>query len=234
MPHRDDRLLVVAAHPDDEVLGCGGTIARYTDIGAAVRIIFLAEGVTARYDPPEFQTDAVQAAIRKRNDNAFKAGAVLGVGRESIVLNMRYCCRLDQIPQIDLVKDIERHIRDFRPTVLLTHAAADTNVDHGLVHRAVLTAARPLGLPDLRMILAFEVLSSTEWNPTVPFAANLFFDIESTIDRKIEALGAYEDEMREPPHPRSEHAVRGLAAFRGAQGGVAYAEGFSLIRAVHT
>ena len=233
MPNGDDRLLIIAAHPDDEVLGCGGTIARFADLGVEVRIVFLAEGVTARFDPPEFETDEVQAAIRRRNENAFKAGALLGVDRQSIFLNQRHCCRLDQVPQIDLVKEIESHIRDFGPTVLMTHAAADTNVDHGVVHRAVLTATRPLGLPRLRTILAFEVLSSTEWNPTAPFPATAFYDIEGTIDRKIGALRAYGDEMREPPHPRSEHAIRGLAAFRGAQGGFVYAEGFSLIRSVH-
>lgn len=229
-----DRLLVVAAHPDDEVLGCGGTIARFADEGKEIRIIFLAEGITARYNPSQFQEAAVQAAIKRRNDNAIKALAVLGVTADAVFLGQRYCCRLDQVPMIELVKEIERHIAEFAPTHLFTHASADTNIDHGLVHRAVLTATRPLAKTAPREILAFEVLSSTEWNATVPFPAQVFYDVGASIDRKVKALAAYEDEMRAPPHPRSEAVVRALACYRGAQVGLAHAEGFAVIRQVHS
>ena len=229
-----ERLLVIAAHPDDEVLGCGGTIARFSDAGSDVRVVFIAEGVTARYDPPQFDEPDVVAAIKRRNDNAVRALAVLGVPADAVHLSRRHCCRLDQAPQIDIVKQIERHIAEFAPTHLFTHAAADANVDHGVVHRAALAACRPLNHKAPRVILAFEVLSSTEWNPLAPFRAQVFYDIDATMDRKVTALAAYEDEMRPAPHPRSEEVVRALARYRGAQAGLAYAEGFAVIRQVHS
>ena len=101
----------------------------------------------------------------------------------------------------------------------------DPNVDHGLAFRATLVAVRPVNRPWLRAVYSFEVLSSTEWNPTAPFAPTAFFDITATIERKVAALAAYEDEMRQSPHPRSPETVRALAQFRGTQVGVAYAEG---------
>lgn len=227
-----ERILVVAAHPDDEVLGCGGTIARFVALGHQVRVMFLAEGITARYDPPEFERPDVVAQIERRNANGVRALGILGVPAESVFLSQRYCCRLDQVPQIELVKDIEGHIREFEPTRILTHGPSDANVDHRLAHSCILPAVRPLGGPRIRAIYGFEVLSSTEWNPTAPFPATAFFDISEWMDAKLNALRAYEDELREAPHPRSESVVRALAAYRGAQVGVQYAEGFMLVRAL--
>jgi LmbE family N-acetylglucosaminyl deacetylase len=226
----DERILIVAAHPDDEILGCGGTIAKFRDSGADVRVVFLAEGVTARFDPPMFDTPDVKARSERRNRNAVRALDIVGVPAASVFVNTRPCGRLDTVPQIDLVKEIERHVANFRPTRIFTHAAADTNVDHGVTFRAALVAARPVDRPWLRSLYSFEVLSSTEWNTTVAFAPTVFFDITRTIDRKIAALAAYEDEMREVPHPRSPEMLRALAQFRGAQVGVRFAEGFALVR----
>jgi len=227
-----ENILIVAAHPDDEVLGCGGAIAKHRAMGDAVRVIFLAEGVTARYDPDEFDRPDVQAAIKRRNDNAVRALSILGVPQENVFVSQRYCCRLDQIPLIDLVKQIEGHIEQFAPTILFTHALHDTNVDHGLAHRAVLAATRPTANRALRTINAFEVLSSTEWNPTRPFPASAFYDISDVMDLKVAALLAYEDEVMPPRHPRSETTLRALATYRGAQVGVRYAEAFQLIRSL--
>ncbi len=228
----NDRLLIVAAHPDDEILGCGGMIARAVDADAAVRVVFLAEGVTARFEPAQFDFPEVRMWSERRNANAYRALAVLGVPQEQVFVQSRPCCRLDGVPLIELSKEIERHVKDFCPTRLLTLSADDPNVDHGAAFRAVLVAARPVDGSRLSAVYAFEVLSATEWNPTRPFAPTAFFDITSTIDRKVAALDAYEDEMRAPPHPRSEEVLRGLARFRGAQAGVQYAEGFALIRAI--
>lgn len=226
------RTLVIAAHPDDEVLGCGGAIARLRDAGAPVRVVFLAEGITARYNPPDFETESVRAEIDRRNQNAFRALDLLGVPRAEVFTAERFCCRLDQVPLIDLSKQIERHIRDFHPERLFCHAPDDVNVDHRLCHQATLAATRPLDPNGPRSILAFEVLSSTEWNPLKPFPANTFIDIGTALDRKVAALAAYEGEMREAPHPRSAEVVRALACFRGAQAGVTAAEGFILVRSI--
>jgi LmbE family N-acetylglucosaminyl deacetylase len=227
-----ERVLVVAAHPDDEVLGCGGTIAKMRSRGCDVRVVFLAEGITARYVPEQFTDPDVLRRIAKRNANALKALAILGVPSNECFVGSRYCCRLDQVPLIDLTKEIESHIREFRPTMMLTHATDDTNVDHGMVHRAVLAAARPLQGQPLRTLCSFEILSSTEWNPPRPFAPTLFHDITGFIDTKIAALAAYEDEMLPSPHPRSPEVLRALATYRGAQAGLKFAEGFALIRAI--
>lgn len=227
-----ERLLVVAAHPDDEVLGCGGTMAKFRDRGDAVRAVFLAEGITARYEPAQFDDPAVQAEIRTRNENAIKALGILGVEPEAVFVSERYCCRLDQVPMIDLVKEIEGHIKEFRPSQLMSHWREDTNVDHRIAHHALLAAVRPIGIDFLSRILAFEVLSSTEWNTTTAFPANAFHDVSDQIERKLEAMAAYGDEMREAPHPRSSRVIRSLASFRGAQIGVAHAEAFNLVRSL--
>lgn len=227
-----ERILVVAAHPDDEVLGCGGTIAKMRKRGHDVRVIFLAEGITARYVPEQFSDPDVIRRIERRNANALKALAILGVPGNECFVGSRYCCRLDQVPLIDLTKEIEKHIREFRPTMIFTHTTDDTNVDHGVVHRAVLAAARPLHGQSLRALYSFEILSSTEWNPPKPFAPTVFHDITDFIDAKVAALAAYEDEMLPSPHPRSADVMRALATYRGAQAGLKFVEGFALIRAI--
>lgn len=227
-----ERILIAAAHPDDEVLGCGGTIAKYRKAGHDVRVVFLAEGITARYNPDQFDLPDVKAKIERRNANSKKALAILGVDGKNVFTSLRPCCRLDQVPIIELAKEIERHLGDFKPTRLFTHATGDANIDHGIVHRATLIAARPLANSSLRAIYAFEVLSSSEWNPPQPFAPTVFHDITGFIEAKVSALAAYEDEMRDAPHPRSPDVVRALATYRGAQMGAAFAEGFALVRGI--
>jgi len=227
-----ERILIVAAHPDDEVLGCGGFIAKYAQTGTPIRVRFLGEGITARYLPEDFNKDSVKFEIDQRNKNAIKALNILGVSEENIFFSHRYCCRFDQIPLIDLVKEIEIAIHDFKPTLLLSHAAHDANIDHCITHKALLSAIRPINLNFLKKIMTFEVLSSTEWNPTHPFQPNCFYDITDFIDSKINALAAYDDEMRSPPHSRSEQVLKSLASYRGAQCGVMYAEAFQLIRSL--
>lgn len=226
------RMLVIACHPDDEVLGCGGTIAKVRASGGEVRVVFLAEGITARYDPSDFDKPSVRQEIDERNTNAFKALAVLGVPKEQVFVNQRYCCRLDQTPLIDLTKEIESHIDDFKPDRIYGHASHDANIDHQCGHKALLAAVRPLSQRTVPAVFAFEVLSSTEWNPLKPFMATAFVDITEQIDTKVEALAAYCGEMRPAPHSRSDEVMRALACYRGSQCGVAYAEGFSLIRSL--
>ncbi len=227
-----ERMLVVACHPDDEVLGCGGTIAKVRAQGGEVRVVFLAEGITARYEPSQFSEPAVRSEIDERNANAFKALEILGVAESQIFINQRYCCRLDQTPLIDLTKEIESHIREFAPDRIYGHAPDDANIDHQCAHKAMLAAIRPGSGSFVAAAFAYEVLSSTEWNPLKPFVATAFVDISETIDDKVSALAAYGNEMRPAPHSRSEESVRALARFRGSQCGVAYAEGYTLMRSL--
>lgn len=227
-----ERVLIVAAHPDDEVLGCGGTIAKFRENGHDVRVVFLAEGVTSRYQPDEIAAPHVQKKSKIRNENAFKALEILSVPPGQVFVELRPCCRLDQVPMLDLVKQIEGHISQWKPTKLFTHAPYDANIDHRLTYMAVLAAGRPKQDSQLKSIYSFEVLSSTEWNPLQPFIPNIFVDINSVFDKKIKALEAYGDEMQPPPHPRSVEVVRSLATYRGAQAGIFYAEAFSLVRSI--
>lgn len=221
-------VLVVAAHPDDEVLGCGATIARLAAEGETVEVLILGEGITSRFDDP---AEADQAEVAALAETAQAAGRHLGATRVS--LGGLPDNRFDTIPLLDVVKIVERTVRDVEPTTVFTQHGGDLNVDHATVFRAVLTATRPMAGLSVREVLGFEVASSSEWSfqrfaPT--FRATMFYDVSDTIDRKIEAMSMYEGEVRPFPHPRSPAALRAIAARWGAVVGVGAAEAFDVIR----
>lgn len=223
------RVLVVAAHPDDEVLGCGGTLARIAP-KSEITIAILGEGISSRY---EDRSDANGAAIEKLRGDAQAVGALLGA--RSVVLEGLPDNRFDELPLLDVVKRVEALVERHRPEVVYTHHPGDLNIDHLVTFRAVMTATRPVASCGVRSIYAFEVASSTEWafqqlHP--PFTPNVFVDISSTIERKVDGMGLYESEARPFPHPRSGEALRVQARRWGAVVGVQYAEAFQLIRDV--
>jgi LmbE family N-acetylglucosaminyl deacetylase len=223
-------VLVVAAHPDDEILGCGGTMKRLTREGHEVRIAILAEGMSSRFPHRE---DADQQQLQHLHARAQQAADK--VGAKELVLCKLPDNRLDTVPLLDVVKLVEELIARFRPQVIYTHHPGDLNVDHGVVHRAVLTATRPVAGQCVREIYAFEVPSSTEWafqrlEPS--FRPNVFVDIAETLETKIEALGCYDTETRKFPHPRSAEALRAIATRWGSVAGIQAAEAFELIRSV--
>jgi LmbE family N-acetylglucosaminyl deacetylase len=224
-----DSVLVVAAHPDDEVLGCGGTIARHADAGDQVQVLIVAEGATSR----EQQRDRIQAtdALSALAQAAQQAGAILGAkGVELLALPDN---RLDSLDRLDLIKKIEESIARHQPQVVYVHHAGDVNVDHRRLHEAVVTACRPMPGQPVRRLLSFEVVSSTEWQPpgSAPaFQPNWFVEISDQWQRKRQALVAYTSEMRPWPHARSLEALEHLARWRGAQVGVEAAEAFCLLR----
>jgi hypothetical protein len=219
-------VLVVAAHPDDEALGCGGTIARHVHDGDTVDVVFLADGVTSRSsDIPSNE------ALKERRTSALSAGALLGVAATKF--GDFPDNSLDTVPLLDLAQFVETHISRTTPDVVYTHHGGDLNVDHRLTHEAVLTACRPQPDSQVRTILTFETPSSTEWRAPGPqnaFIPHWFVDITHTIDKKISALRAYDLEMRDFPHARSIEAVIHLNRWRGASVGYAAAEAFSLVR----
>lgn len=221
-----ESLLIVAAHPDDEVLGCGGTIARYTDQGSTVNLVFLADGVTAR--------DRADSAERQRRQAAaHQAANCLGI--HSVQFHDFPDNRLDTVELIKIVQTIEQAIAQHQPDTVLTHHAGDVNIDHQRVHQAVVTACRPQPGHCVKTLLFFEVPSSTEWQPpgSAPaFLPNWFVDISDTLPLKIEAFSAYEEELRPAPHPRSLASVEALARWRGATVGVEAAEAFMLGRQI--
>lgn len=224
-----DSVLVVAAHPDDEVLGCGGTIARHADAGDQVHVLIVAEGATSRQQ----QRDRLQAGeeLSTLAQAAQIAGSILGAaGVELLDLPDN---RLDSLDRLDLIKHIEQHIDRHQPQVVYVHHAGDVNVDHRRLHEAVVTACRPTPGHPVRRLLSFEVASSSEWQPpgSAPvFQPNWFVDISAQWQRKREALVAYTSEMRPWPHARSLEALEHLAGWRGAQVGVEAAEAFCLLR----
>ena len=219
-------VLVVAAHPDDEALGCGGTIARHAAAGDDVVVVFIADGVTSRA-PDEDRS----AELVRRQEAARAAAAILGV--RDVRFGDLPDNRLDTVPLLSVAQAVEAVVREVGPTTIYTHFAHDLNVDHRLVHEAVITAVRPQPGAAVTTVLTFETPSSTEWRAPgagTSFAPDWFVDITDTLDLKLRALDAYAEEMRPWPHPRSREAIAHLAHWRGSTVGRIAAEAFVLAR----
>lgn len=224
-------VLIVAAHPDDEAVGCGGAIARWVQSGRQVHVLLLGDGETSRAT----ENVAIDPELlRHRQQAARQAAAILGCTVETLSMPDN---RMDGLDLLDVVKLIETTISRLQPCTVLTHHVGDVNIDHRIVHEAVLAACRPQPSHPVRELLFFEVPSSTEWRPPgsgQPFQPNLFIDISKTLAVKLKALETYANELREFPHPRSMRAVEALALWRGATIGVEAAEAFILGRQLIT
>jgi LmbE family N-acetylglucosaminyl deacetylase len=227
----EGNVLVVAAHPDDEVLGCGGTIARMADAGQSVHVLLFADGENSRAAGDG--ASVTTAAVVARNAAAERACRTLRCASvECLTLPDN---RMDGQILIDVVKEIEERIVRYVPKIVLTHHGGDVNVDHRVVHQAVIVACRPVPGHPVNELLFFEIPSSTEWRPPGlgdSFVPNYFVDISTTLDRKMSALESYASELRDFPHPRSRLAIEALARWRGATVGVAAAEAFVLGRKI--
>lgn len=224
------RVLVVAAHPDDEVLGCGGTMARLAREGHEVYLSIIAEGMTSRSAVREAADRQDVGRLHARAREAAKLLAVKETFLHGLPDN-----RLDSVPLLDVVKVIEALVQQTSPERIYTHHPADLNVDHGVVSRAVLTATRPMPGCPVREIFQFEVPSSTEWAFQQfgdSFRPNTFVDISQTLELKIQAMACYESEVRPFPHPRSPEALRAIAQRWGTVVGHSAIEVFQLVRAI--
>lgn len=220
---------VIAAHPDDEVLGCGGTIALLSAQGRPVHVLLLADGETSR---PAAAAEA-SCRVAERGRAAQEACRILGGA--SVEVDAFPDNRMDGVELLAVVQRIEAFLSRHRPGMVLTHHAGDVNIDHRVVHDAVVAACRPLPGTCIEELLFFEVPSATEWRPrgsAPPFVPDWFFDVSATLERKLAALQAYAGELREFPHPRSLRAVEALARWRGASAGVGAAEAFMLGRRI--
>jgi N-acetylglucosamine malate deacetylase 1 len=225
MKNINSTVVVFAAHPDDEILGCGGTIAKLIQKGSKVHVVFLADGESSRDD-----IEDIDNLILQRKNNAKKALKILGC--DSIEFLDFPDNRLDSLDLLDVVKKVENFIDAFKPYTIFTHYAHDLNIDHQITHNAVVTACRPQPGHCVKELLFFEVPSSTEWNLSQAFTPNYFVDISSTLPLKINALNIYKNEMKIFPHPRSINAIEALTYFRGASSGCSAAEAFILARKI--
>ncbi len=224
------RVLVVAAHPDDEVLGAGGVMARHTRAGDEVAVLILGEGITSRFAQRE---PAHEREIERLRTDARNATARLGVH------DVRFCGlpdnRFDHLDLLDVVTAIEKVVGEIAPEIVYTHHAGDLNVDHQITFRAVLTATRPVPGAPVREVCCFEVPSSSEWSFAKlgpAFAPNLFVDITETLEDKVAALECYAREVRLAPHPRSAEILRAAAVRGGSVIGRSAAEPFEIVRSV--
>lgn len=225
------RVLVVAAHPDDEILGCGGTVLRHIVEGDVVHTMIMAEGLTSRDETRD--ADGRSAELSALHTQAERSATFMGV--EKLILHGFPDNRMDEVVLLDVVKKIEAEVEAFRPEIVYTHHAGDVNIDHRIVHDAVVTACRSLPGQSVKTILFFETVSSTEWQPPQShplFAPNWYVDIGEFMEKKLEVLHFYNSEMRAFPHPRSYEGIEILAKQRGITVGVKYAEAFMLGRMV--
>ena len=217
-------IFIVAPHPDDEVLGCGGTIAKHTARGDKVYLCV----VTKAY-PPEWPEDE----LREREEEVLRVNQILGIWKTDFLGFP--AVGLDTVPQKVLNDSIAEVMNDVKPEVLYIPHKGDINKDHRLVFHAALVAARPKPGSPIKKILAYETLSETGWAAPViedTFVPNVYVDISEALETKLKAMSAYKTELKEYPHPRSLEAITCLAKLRGTAIGVEAAEAFALVREI--
>jgi len=218
------KILVIAPHPDDEVLGCGGTIAKHTQQGAEVYLCIVTKGYTP---------DWSEEFLKKRPKEIKKAGALLGI-KKTYFLDFP-TVKLDTIPQKQLNDSIAQVVDEVKPEVVYIPHRGDINKDHRLVFEAAMVAVRPKPGSTVTRVLSYETLSETEWGVLSgdnAFIPNVYIDISETLEIKLKAMSAYQSELKEYPHPRSLEAISALAKTRGASIGVKAAEAFILVREI--
>lgn len=223
------RILVIAAHPDDEVYGMGGTMAKLSAQGHEVHVLIVTDGCTAQYagrpDLPEI--------VRKKRAEALEAGRILGI--KEVHFGTFPDMRLDTVPHVELNRLIEETVDAFRPEAVYTHFYGDVNLDHQAVYRSTLVAVRPLPGQRVKELYCYRVPSSTEWSPQLAqtaFLPNTMVDISGFEEAKEAALRAYQTETRAYPHPRSPQYVRETDRAWGLQWGLGPGEAFMCLRAI--
>lgn len=226
-----EKILVIAAHPDDEILGVGATIAKRTKAGDKASALILGEGQTSRWNS---RMEANQQAVEELHSDTYEAAGCVGYSK--VMFENFPDNRFDSVDLLDIVKRIERVIDAEKPTIIYTHHGGDLNVDHQRTFQAVITATRPIGEYSVKEIYTFETLSSTEWNfgrKESVFFPNTFVKVDGDyFERKCQAMGKYKSELREFPHPRSIEGMRVMAKKWGSVIGTEYAEAFELIRKI--
>ena len=225
-----DKILIVAAHPDDETLGCGGVIDKAIKNGANIHVIFLGEGVSSRFEIGKENSKESILAKKIRETESKKALKILNV--KNYKFGNRHCNKFDKYPLSNLVTEVEANIDKFNPNIIFTHNDRDVNIDHGIVYKAVMNATRPNKKINIKFIFSFEVPCSSNWIYGDKFNPNVFMDISKNIKTKQKAFSAYKNENKNFPFPRSKIGIDTLAKFRGMQSGLKCAEAFRLERGI--
>lgn len=230
---KNKRIMVVAAHPDDELLGLGATMHKLiNEQGVTAHVVILGEGITSRSDTRN--TEKWKKVLEEHHANMNAAGSHIGFA--SIHSYNFADNRFDSHALLDIVKVVEKEKEEFKPDIIFTHNAGDLNVDHRYTFQAVMTATRPMAGEDVKTIICFETQSATDWQYSrhpEQFYPNLYMEIsEDDLQTKIDALAEYKFEIRDYPHPRSGKALRALAEYRGYTSGCLMAEAFEIVRMI--
>lgn len=221
------KILIVAAHPDDEVLGCFAIVAKLIQDGYEAYTLILSSGKTSRGKVDEKELHLIQEEMKQAN-------GLIGI-KEVFCMNFPDNA-FDSVPLIEIVKEIEKIKVKIKPEIIFTHHLGDMNIDHQITHQAVLTATRPMVGECVKTVYSMEIPSSTEWNSfssQTTFVPNIFFEVEKTIDLKMNAMAKYKSELREYPHPRSLKHLKELAKVNGTKVGLNFSENFMLIRSIN-
>lgn len=228
---RNKNILIVVAHPDDELLGLGATMNKLIfEYGVKTHVVILGEGLTSRSDSRDLKKWEDDLLIHKGNiKNAQKA-----IGYHSVSIYDFPDNRFDTVALLDIIKAIEKEKAAFKPDVIFTHHGGDLNIDHQKTFEAVMTACRPMADEKVKAIFTFETASGTEWKSNTDplhFLPNFFVSVtEENLEAKIKGINCYKFECRKFPHPRSAEALRIQSKRWGLTVGVDFAEVFSLVR----
>ena len=224
MIKKNNSVLVVAAHPDDEAIGCFGTLLKHYKFGDEINIIFLSDGVSSR--------GINKKKKHERKKNCLKVLKIIGLKSKNVFFLDYPDNMIDTVPLLDVIKNIEEIKKKIQPNVLYTHFSNDLNIDHRIAYQAAITASRPSKNETIKKILCFEIVSSTEWSDKNKqiFSPNYFVDISKFINRKLKALAIYDKEIKKSPNARSLENIKNLALLRGSRAGVNYAEAFFIER----
>lgn len=231
---KNKRIMVVVAHPDDELLGLGGTLNKLiTDYNVLTHLVILGEGITSRSDIRD--VNLWEKELEIHHSNIYKAQNAIGY--HTLSLFDFPDNRFDSVDLLDLIKAVEKEKNEFIPSVIFTHHGGDLNIDHQRTFEAVMTSCRPMESEFVKTIITFETPSGTEWRASTDpkhFLPNLYFQIsEENLEAKIKGMESYEFESRPFPHPRSPEALRIYAQRNGINVGVSLAEAFCLIRQIN-
>ena len=234
------KVLVIAAHPDDEVLGMGGLLKKFSKKENDIKIVFLATGISSRrsndylnstkYKINNNLKNDIEKQIEQLQKDARKALSVLGIKKiqfEDFPDN-----EMDIVSNLKITKKIEAIIDDYRPDTVYTHSQCDINVDHRLIYESTITATRPKKNSVVTQVISFETPSSTEWYFPQKFSPNIFVDISKELKFKLKAMQCYKNELMEFPHPRSIEALEIIAKRWGTVCGFNAAEAFCLVRSL--